>query len=352
MAKKRTKLSRLIKTGQARAMMATLLLGVIVIVGGAIAIRVWYDARLKPVSSSTTPVDFTVKSGESVKEIAADLQTAHLIRSAKAFETYVRANPFNHDLQAGTYVLTPSMNVRTIAHKMNVGDVAKNYLTILPGKRLDQIKQAFAKAGYSQAEIDAAFNAAGYANKPALASLPKGDSLEGYLYPESFEKQSDTPAGVIIGESLDQMDKHLTPQLEQAYAAEGLSTYQAVTLASIVYQETDDPTFEPTVAQVFLSRLKQNMPLGSDVTAFYASAVAGQPKNLNIDSPYNTRLHTGLPPGPIGNVTVSALDAVAHPTATDYLYFVAGDDKKIYFAHTEAEHEQNIAKYCQLSCGP
>jgi UPF0755 protein len=86
------------------------------------------------------------------------------------------------------------------------------------------------------------------------------------------------------------------------------------------------------------------------VTAFYAAGQAGQGQTLGVDSPYNTRLHTGLPPGPIGNFSASALSAVAHPSNTDYLFFVAGDDGKIHFSHTEAEHEQNIKQYCTKAC--
>jgi len=339
------------RNGSVRAMLLTLVIGLAVILIGVATIKHWYALSLKPVSNSTTSVNFTVADGASVKEIAAGLQTAHLVRSAKAFETYVRANPFDRNLQAGTYVLTPSMSVRQIAHKIASGDVAKNYLTILPDKRLDEIKQAFSKAGYSQADITIAFNPANYAGHPALSSLPAGASLEGYLYPESFQKDSKTPAASIVKQSLDQMNKRLTSDLVQGFSAQKLSVFQGITLASIVSQETDDPAYQPTVAQVFLSRLHQNIALGSDVTAFYGSLEAGKGKDVTYDTPYNTRLHPGLPPGPIGNVTGSALNAVAHPSNTNYLFFVAGDDKKIHFATTSDEHEQNIKLYCQQGCG-
>ncbi|HET9850485.1 MAG TPA: endolytic transglycosylase MltG [Candidatus Saccharimonadales bacterium] len=324
---------------------------VVLVVGGIWALRTWYSNSLKPVSNSKVSQYFTVKNGASVQDIGSSLQSAGLIRSEKAFETYVRSNEYNDRLQAGTYYLSPSMGTKTIVREMVVGDVAKNLLTILPGKRLDQIEQAFKKAGYSDEQIAQAFSPASYPDHPALTSLPNGASLEGFLYPDSFQKLASTPAQDIVRESLDEMNQHLTANITSAFAAEGLSIYQGVTLASIVAQETDDPAAQPTVAQVFLLRLKQNMALGSDVTAYYASALAGQPPDVNIDSPYNTRLHTGLPPGPISNVTASALKAVAHPSNTSYLYFLAGDDKKLHFAYTEAQHEQNITQYCQKSCG-
>lgn len=318
--------------------------------GGVISLRSWYVYNLKPVSSSASVQYFTITPGASLHQIAVKLKNAGLIRNSRVFETYVRSNELHDKLQAGTYSMSTSMGVAQIVKKMVDGDVTKNLLTILPQKRLDEIKQAFAKAGYTAGQINQAFDPASYRGHPVLVSLPAGASLEGYLYPDSFEKQSDTPASVIIRESLDEMQKFLTQDIINSFAAHSLNIYQGITLASIVAQETDDPTYQSTVAQVLLSRLAQGMPLQADVTAFYASAVAGQPKSLSIDSLYNTHLHTGLPPGPISNMTKDALNAVAHPAVTDYLYFVAGDDKKIHFSKTQAEHDDAVKKYCTKEC--
>lgn len=319
--------------------------------GGIISLRSWYVHNLKPVlSSSTTSQYFTVTSGASLHQIAVKLKSAGLIRNSRVFETYVRSNELHDKLQAGTYSLGPSMGVDQIVKKMVNGDVAKNLLTILPQKRLDEIKQAFSGAGYTPEQINQAFDPASYRGHTVLAGLPTGASLEGYLYPDSFEKQADTPATDIVRQSLDEMQKYLTQDIVNGFGAHSLNVYQGITLASIVAQETDDPAYQPTAAQVFLSRLAVNMALGSDVTAFYASAMSGQPKSLSIDSPYNTRLRAGLPPGPISNMTKDALQAVAHPTATDYLYFVAGDDRKIHFSKTQAEHDDAVKKYCTKEC--
>jgi UPF0755 protein len=323
----------------------------VIAVGGVWAIRSWYSDNLSPVSSDVQIQYFTVEPGMGLPQIAKSLQQQKLIRSSQAFVTYVRSNEYQDKLQAGTYELSPSMSVQQIVQKLAKGQVAKNLLTILPGKRLDQIQAAFQKAGYTPDQMAAAFRPAVYAGHPALASLPAGASLEGYLYPDSFQKEVNTPAEVIIKGSLDEMQQHLTPDLINNFAAQGLNTYQGITLASIVLQESDSPADMPTIAQVFLLRLKKNMPLGSDVTAFYASALAAQPPNVTIESPYNTRLHPGLPPGPISNVTGDALSAVAHPSTTDYLFFVAGDDGKVHFTRTQAEHEAAIKQYCQKGCG-
>lgn len=329
-----------------------LIIAIVIILGlGTVwGARTWYNRSLGPVSSSTQTIYFTVTNGSSVHEIAVDLKRANLIRNTRAFETYVRSKELFSNLQAGTYAFSQSMSAKEIVNKMVKGDVSKNLLTILPGKTIKQIKAAFKQSGYSEDDLDTAFNPATYAGHPILGYLPGGASLEGVLYPDSFQKQAETPASTIVSESLDEMQARLTPDILAGLAAQGLSPYQGITLASIVYQESGDANAQPTVAQVFLSRLKQNMPLGSDVTAFYAADLIGAGHTLGVDSPYNTRLHAGLPPGPISNFNATALRAVAHPSHTDYLYFVAGDDGTLHFSHTQAEHEQAVAQYCHKEC--
>ena len=327
------------------------LLGAVFIFGSVTLVRDWYFNNLRPVSSSTTSSYFTIESGATPQQIATDLQRSNLIRSSKTFVTYVRGNELSDKLQAGTYILTPSMSVQQIVKKMTSGDVAKNLLTILPGKTLSQIKTEFTAAGYSQSEVDSAFNASQYSDEPALASLPKGADLEGFLYPDSFQKQADTPASTIIRESLAEMQKNLTTDIVDGFAAHGLSVYQGITLASIVYQESGDPSSQPTIAQVFYSRIANGMPLQSNVTADYAADLAGVARTVTIDSPYNTYLHTGLPPGPIGNVTSAVLKAVAHPASTSYLYFVADEQTHvIYFSSTQAEQDDLISQHCPNTC--
>jgi UPF0755 protein len=328
-----------------------LIVTLIIVGGGYWAAHSWYERNLAAVSSSASPtVYFSVDSGNTLHQISAKLKQAGLIKNARAFEIYARGRRLAAKIQTGTYSLSPSMSTPQILTKMVKGDVSKDLLTILPGKTLKQIQQAFKTAGYSDADIAAAFDPATYAGDPLLANLPAGASLEGLLYPDSFQKQINTPASTIVKESLDEMQTLLTPDIVNGWAAQGLSVYQGLSLSSIVYQESGSPDYQPTVAQVFLLRLKQGIMLGSDVTAFYAADQVNAGKTLGVDSPYNTRLHTGLPPGPIGNFTVTAMTAVAHPSNTDYLFFVAGDDGVIHFSHTLAEHEQATKQYCTKEC--
>jgi UPF0755 protein len=339
------------RAGYSRKSKSWLIIAVAVILmvaGGALVLKAWYARNLGPVSSSTQTVYFPVVSGSTVHEIAVDLKRDNLVRSSSAFETYTRGRHAN--LQAGTYALNRSMDVPQIVNKMIKGDVSKSYLTILPGKTIVDIRKAFTQAGYSKDELDGAFNSATYAGHPALATLPAGSSLEGFLYPDSFQKEATTPAQTIVRESLDEMQQHLTTDIVAGFSAQGLNVYQGVTLASIVYQESGDPASQPTIAQVFLTRMKQGMPLQSNVTADYAADMAGVARTVTINSPYNTYLHTGLPPGPIGNMPNSALKAVAHPSNTSYIYFIAGDDGTIHFSSTQAEHEQAIKQYCHKLC--
>lgn len=323
---------------------------IVILAAGGYGIKGWYNRNLAAVSSSHQVTNFTITIGESLHQIATNLKQDNLIRSSAAFEAYVRGRGAYAKMQAGTYALSPSMSTPQIVGKLIKGDVSKSDVTIYPGKTLQDIRAIFKQVGYSDSQLDTAFNAATYPDEPVLGYLPAGASLEGFLYPDTFQKTVTTPAQTIVRESLEEMQANLTPDIIAGFKAQGLSVYQGVTLASIVNQESDDPNAQPTIAQVFLLRIKQGMPLQSNVTADYASDQAGVARTVTIDSPYNTYLHPGLPPGPIGNMTVSALNAVAHPANTSYLFFIAGDDGTIHFSTTQAEHDQAIRQYCHKLC--
>ena len=228
--------------------------------------------------------------------------------------------------------------------------------TILPGETIFSIKKNLADLGYSNDEIDAGF-AANY-DYDFLRDRPEGASLEGYLYGDTHEFYRDSTVQEILDVFLKEMGKVINENnLVERYAARGLSLFEGITLASIVQKEAPSPE-QPTVAQVFLSRLTYGIPLGSDVTVTYALDVLDPNREiysdnqaaLKVDSCYNTRLYGGLPCGPISNPGLSALLAVAEPTDTAYLYFLTGDDGLMYYSHTEAEHVRNIYSHCQVLC--
>lgn len=324
----------------------------LIAVGGVLVSRHIYDLDLRPVNTNQNTTIFTVSPGSSVKQIADQLEQAHLIRSSWAFQLYVHSQDNADQLQAGTYALSPSQDMSSIVDTLAKGKVATRLVTIVPGLRIDQIRADLINDGFSPASVDRALNPSLYSDLPVLAFKPTNvNTLEGLLWPDSFEKQPNTDPSVIIRESLTEMGDELTPTVQAAFASEGLTTYQGLTLASIVMQEVSNPTDQTQVAQVFLSRLKANMMLGSDVTADYGAIVAGQAPNLNYNSPYNTLLHTGLPPTPISNINASALSAVVHPAATSYLYFVTGDNGTTYFSTTLQQQQANTQAYCHKLCG-
>ncbi len=326
----------------------------LVVVGlsiAAIMIRRVYDQNLQPASASQRNVAITVQSGATAQEIGKKLQDQGVIKASWAFEWYVRNSQYRNRLQAGTYNLRPNQSVPEIVNALTQGKVATDLVTILPGQRLDQIRSALINnGGFSAEEVDKALDPAQYADHPALADKPAASNLEGYLYPESYQKTADTKAETIVKASLDEMQKQLTPDIRAAFVKQGLTVHEGVILASITEQEVSNPKDKPTVAQVFLLRRTQNMQLGSDVTAFYGAIKAGQEPSVFYDTPYNTRIHDGLPPGPISNVSKSSLEAIAKPATTDYVYFVAGDDGITYFSHTVKEHEALTAEHCKKLC--
>ena len=332
-----------------RVVMAVAVL-VAVLVVATLAIWRFYGQNLKPLSSHGTPQTITVDAGATPRQIANLLHNHKLIRNAWTFEAYVRHEGVGSDLQAGTYSLSAAQSVPDIVAQLTHGKVSTKLVTVLPGQRLDQIRQALVNDGFTEADVDAALQPTAYENNAALVDKPVGNTLEGYLYPDSFQRTSVTKASTIVQESIAEMQGHLTPDLRAAFAKEGLSTYQGIILASIVSQEVSRQADRAQAAQVFLKRISVGMPLGSDVTAMYGSRLAGQGTSLSYDTPYNTLIHTGLPPTPISNVDDSSLQAVAHPANTDWLYFVSGDDGVTHFSHTLEEHQALTQQYCHKLC--
>ena len=335
-----------------RRLVFILIAATIAVVGATVLIRRTYFAELKPVTAVGQPAQLlTIKNGSSVDVIAKQLSDAKLIRSAWAFKLYVSSKEVRDALQAGTYLFSPSQSVAEIVSGLTHGKVATNLVTVLPGQRIDLIRSMLVGYGFKQADVDAALNPESHLTNPALVDKPNGASLEGYIYPDSYEKTSSTTPQEIIEQALGEMNKQLSPDIRDAFAEEGLSTYQGLVIASIVEKEVSGQSDRNQVAQVFIKRFKSNMMLGSDVTAYYGAIVNHVKPTTTYDSPYNTLLHTGLPPTPISNVSASSLKAVAHPADSDWLYFVTGDDGVTHFSHTLDEHNAATQQYCHKLCG-
>lgn len=187
---------------------------VAIILGSSVyLVRHSYVNNLKPVSSSQQLKEVSIPLDSSMHQIAKILSDAKVIRSTWAFEWYVRNQNVSDKLIAGTYSFRPSQSVQEIVAILTEGKISSKLFTILPAQRLDQIEQAMINAGFKPGDVKHALDPSLYAGHPALVDKPASASLEGYLYPESFARISSTKPETIIRQSLDEMQKHLTPDL-------------------------------------------------------------------------------------------------------------------------------------------
>lgn len=314
-----------------------------------------YVFALSPVDrSATTFVRIVVPEGATAADIGRLLEEHHLIRNRMAFEIYTLLTGTKSSLRAGGHALKKSQSVAEIVAGLVDGSTDKYSVIILPGLTLEQladptIRGSLADQGFTPNEVKTAF-AASYVST-IFTDKPAGTSLEGYIHPDTYGISTADPLEAVLKMSFREMERVVAEgKFEQRLQAQGLTLRQGIILASIVQKEVSDPKVQPQVAQVFLKRLRDNIALGSDVTFLYIAAKEGRTPSVNDPSPYNTRRVKGLPPGPISNFNLSALEAVAAPAAGDYVYFVAGDDGTTHFARTEAEHNANIAAYCKKLC--
>lgn len=340
---------------QKKLIIAGSILAAIII--ACVSIFIWYTIQLTaPSTDSSKYVLVNIAPGSTPTKIGEQLQSQSVIRSSFAFDVYTRLSNQRNNLQAGTYRLSPSESTPTIVEHLVKGDIDGFSLTFYPGATLAQDKKVLLEAGYSSASIDSAF-AATY-DSPLFADKPISASLEGYIFGQTYKFNAGATVSEILERTFAEYYSALTADTNiiAGMKAQGLNLYQGITLASIIQREMTSPSgLEPTndqkqVAQVFYSRLASGMDLGSDVTFQYAAAQMGVPASPTVDSPYNTYLHSGLPPGPIASPGITALKAAASPAPGDYLYFLSGDDNVTYFAHTGAEHEQNIKDHCAIKC--
>ncbi len=316
----------------------------------------WYNTQLAAIGSDKNQhIVITIKSGSSPTQISQLLHAKGIIRSTFAFDVYSRLVGKRDNLQAGTYRLSPAESTPEIVDHLVKGDVDQFSITFYPGSTLKEHKAVLVAAGYTESEIDQAF-AATY-DSPIFKNKPVTADLEGYIYGQTYQFSTGASVSDILKRTFEEFNTVLIENdLVNAIGKQGYDLYQGITLASIVQREVNSPkSSDPSsdqkqVAQVFYSRLSSDMTLGSDVTYQYAADKMGVERDTNLDSPYNTRRYTGLPPGPISSPGLTALKAVASPATCNYLFFLSGDDDVTYFARTDAEHQVNIRDHCAIKC--
>lgn len=323
----------------------------VVLILCGLALVWWCSYSLSPVDTANTArTKVTIATGMNVNQIASLLQRQGLIRNQVIFRLYTEVTHTKDHLQAGVYRLSPSESTQRIVSDLVAGKVEAFDITISPGLRLDQIKQQLQKAGFEAADIDKAYRVP--YDTSLFASKPDGTTLEGYIFPDTYKIDGSSTVQSLLTRTFDQFEAKLSKSdVPRLLTDQGLTLYQAVTLASIIEKETSNEAEQKQVAQVLLLRLKIGKPLQSDTTFIYAAQLLHiSPPTSSIDSPYNTYKYPGLPPGPIANFNFAALDAVVHPATGDYLYFVAGDDGVMHFSHTIEEHDKNVSLYCHKLC--
>jgi len=312
----------------------------------------WYGGLLtNPLNPDGLEQSFTIEPGENVVSIAARLEVAGIIRSAAALRAYLIYTGLDVSIQAGNYLLSPAQSIIDIANALQDATPEQVKFIILPGWRLEEIAASLPTSGLNITPEE--FLAEASRAPLGLNFLPAADSTEGFLYPDSYIVPRDVTAGILISGFLRNFGLHLTINLREGFARQNLDIFQAVTLASIVQREAVVPEEGAQIASVFLNRLQMGMKLESDPTIQYAigynpaqetwwtNPLSGV--DLQFDSPYNTYLYPGLPPGPISNPSLTALMAVASPAQTPYYYFRARcDGSGLHdFSITFEEHLQS-----------
>lgn len=320
-----------------------------VLVASVASLFVWYQMSLAPLGTNQNEkIKITIEPNTSPKAIGEQLEAEKVIRSSSAFGIYTRLTGTQNSLQAGTYRLSPAESVPQIVEHLTNGNVDTFDITFLPGATLADNRKVLIEAGYTEAEVDAALKAT--YDSPLFDGKPASADLEGYIYGDTYRFGSGATVKEILEYTFENYLKVIEDNgLVAKFQSHDLNLYQGIILASIIQRESGGND-QAQIAQVFYKRMAEGMVLGSDVTYQYIADKTGVARDPNLDSPYNTRRFSGLPPGPIAVPGIAALLAVAEPAEGDYLFFLSGDDDVTYFARTNAEHEQNIVDHCKKKC--
>jgi UPF0755 protein len=324
--------------------------------------RYWYSIRLilnhdkltTPLDAQGSPRLFIIKSGETAEQVAVRLQSEGLIRDSESFRDYMVYSGLDTAIQAGEYEISPAWNAIEIGHHLLDATPDQITFVILAGWRVEEIAASLPTSGL-QITPDEFLQ---FVRNPPAEWHPAGRnsagfSLEGYLFPGEYRFRRDASVREVVAAFLERFNQQVDSNLREAFSRQGLTLHEAVTLASIVHREGVVEEERPMIASVFYNRLRAGMKLDADPTVQYALGYNSLQQtwwtnplshnDLMINSPYNTYQTTGLPPTPICNPSLSALQAVAYPADSPYFYFRARCDGsgRHSFAKTFEEHLQN-----------
>ena len=312
----------------------------------AILAAAWWEVR--PVGPGT-PIAVMIPKGASTWRIGEDLARAGLVRDARALVIATMLRRAAGRLRHGEYLLAPSQSALQIVDALVKGEVVLHRVTIPEGYTIRQIADLLSVAGLADGDrfLNLALRGGRGLRRPGLADLPV-DSLEGYLFPDTYQFARGLETEGLLGAIVDRFETAVGITLRSSAEARGVTLHQLLTVASMIERETRVPDERRIVASVIYNRLAKGMRLEIDATVLYA---LGRHKDvvtledLAVDSPYNTYRYPGLPPGPIANPGLAAITAAAGPAQTPYLFYVLKPDGHHYFSRTLEEHRAAIRRY-------
>jgi UPF0755 protein len=289
-----------------------------------------------------------VPMGTGTLAIGRRLVEAGVVRDEPTFRAAVWWTGRSRDLKAGEYLFDRPMAAIDVVLKIARGDVYARRITFPEGLTIVEMAELYESRGFGASSqfIEAASDPSAIREIDSAAA-----DLEGYLFPETYALPRGTPASSLIAMMVERFRTVYAEALRRSAQAQGLSARQVTTLASLVEEETGQPSERPLVAAVYRNRMAIGMGLQADPTVVYALRRAGRytgnirRQDLALDSPYNTYRYAGLPPGPIAAPGEASLRAALMPAAVEYLYFVSRNDGSHAFARTLAEHNRNVREF-------
>jgi UPF0755 protein len=299
----------------------------------------------KPVGTEPVEQVIIVQSGQRFKAISKLLHQKGMIRHPVKFRLFARIKGYDKRIKAGEYLLSSVMTPRKILEIMVEGKVRLHRLTIPEGYNLRQIAQAVETAGFGP---EADFLKVATDPEFVLATGIDAQTLEGYLFPDTYYFPLGAKPKKIISTMMKRFWAEFRPEWKEQTKTLGLTIHQVVTLASMIEKETGVASERTLISSVFHNRLKRNMRLESDPTVIYGiDDFDGNitRKDLAHPTPYNTYTQKGLPPGPISNVGVKAIEAALFPADTKFLYFVSKQDRTHQFSTNFKDHNRAVRKY-------
>lgn len=332
---------------------------IVLIIGGLI----FYKSQIGPVSDSNEQIAFEIKEGDTYYSISHSLKSKGLIKSEQIYKIYLKLNGPDKGLKTGTYHLSPNMGVDDIIETLSGQGISNDIsLTFKEGKNMRYIASVIAtNTNNEESDVYNLLKDQNYLKElikeywfidESILNKNIYYSLEGYLFPNTYNfKDKNVSVKEIFKKMLDEMAKQIEPYKQDIINSK-YTMHQILTLGSIVELEAKNEQDRATVAGVFYNRLKNKMSLGSDVTTYYAAKVEMSERDLYEKeikdvNYYNTRplsMAGKLPIGPICNPSLSSIIASLKPVTSNYYFFVADKNGKVYYTKTNAEHEQLIVK--------